>query len=994
MGVRYIDVDGEQIPVDDVSVPVGSPAEAQVAAQVRAQKGGKPAATTKVEYINVLGKQLPVQPGLTEVQKGMIAREYMKGLPRQDTANEYPYDQPPKASVTLPPKSTAPAYSSQDLFKNSLKKGFTGIAGLGNLLLSGADKALEVVGVKPIQGGYEERKQGIEGFQTDVTGVNQTIKPRNAGEKVIAAVGEALTDPTNLLGPAKAAGQSIIGSLFKKELAAVGGAAGASAATTGLERSGVENPYVLALGGVAGGIAGGAATGVTPTALAGKAASTVIQSRRLLKEVNATQDPAEKDRIMREFMAVHNIKPGSGDAVKAQVEAAIKGVSDGRLDYLVRQAQSADPKIGDKVEDAIQVQNRLGIKLPAVAATGDNAVLRTEAANRISSSAGTAGRASNNQVVEDATEGVRRYVKDRYGDPSVLSEKVIAATDKVATTLYKNADTAAAQREGALGSINAAIAAFSGKSEVGSRVVSLIEARERLVRSELSPLYKESEELARAKNYTVSPEVTQQMADNLTSLRDAKFMTMFTGPQKAALGRLQSAAEGGEGFSYTDWETLKQGVNKMRRARLDNDTQYMVGRMWDDVVKPGREAFPTEFQDRLKAVDAQYLQRVGLELESEGMRNLSGKALHERVVPTLVGSPQTTREFLAVTGPEGKELLGEALRADLRSFVGSKADGVSPKALATWMASRKDVLDQHPELKTEIGAMHGKSATLAEASAEAELRHQKFISEDLLGRTGGNISRTLDAALKDPRRMQQLLQRYSPGSTGGKSDVLNAVRSLALNKMVDDRGFLDSLNDVTKRNELTKLFAGTETIKDLEAVLKAAPMLANQLNTIHNASAGAQSGLEQAMGITVPSLLSRVMDRISGPVTKAANIGRTVAINKANEAYGTKIDELLLSPDSLSSLSAAIARAKTANGEVDADKVLKGLMQDQKFVGRLKAAGKWVLKQAQSSAEAAVVPTARTVASPQVLAPVSEEQGEQIPVRTQQELEQREGGTQ
>lgn len=241
------------------------------------------------------------------------------------------------------------------------------------------------------------------------------------------------------------------------------------------------------------------------------------------------------------------------------------------------------------------------------------------------------------------------------------------------------------------------------------------------------------------------------------------------------------------------------------------------------------------------------------------------------------GNITAARQFHHTFGddPEARA----ALRAVALDSLGDAAvrDGrVDARRLETWMRRHASVLDEFPDLRVEVGQVDAITRELGKRRATLEGR-RKRIEDALLTREITKMGRgwkdeggVIGAALKDPRKMGQLIARLR-----SEPDAQNALR-----RHIWDQVAPGTADDIATALELPSVqkALGPDHVSHLRNIQAARQMLERTPPPTGQAyDPNPLQAMEDAIGMGVPQLGSRIF---------AVHSGRTSWRYVATDAFG------------------------------------------------------------------------------------------------------------
>jgi hypothetical protein len=837
--------------------------------------------------------------------------------------------------------------TNMQVLKDGLKAGVTGVADLGNVATAGIDAIVRLGGVPPAYGGYEQRKQSIDMFNKENLGTDPTLDARMTPvQRVMHSVAKVPLDLSTYVGGSLlkggvAAGQAAAQSVKSKAMEMFGkflgdattgaaAAAGSTSAVEGLKGAGVDNQLALGAAGLAGGVGAATVAPFTPSRMAIRAGQSAMQN-----------------------------KEGISQGVQDGVQSAANALGNAKVANTLKQAVQDDPNLLTTLRESTEVGKRLGINLPTVAAAGDPSVLVQKGKELASSGArgsdGVSFRAKQEAAIREADTGLRQNILDKVGDATKLSNQVEART--VMKTQQLNAGVALSERKynEAIDNTTAMIRNLSDKPNAGAAVARIADAQEGLAKAKFKPEYAQLSDDIQGSGFQFSPETVNGMIDSGQILQRQNFMDLLPVEARRAMTKLTDTVDGGVGLSFTDFDEIKRGVNRVLRETEPGSRENLImQRFRDEVVNPARASLPPKLAKRYDDLDTRYFESIGLKFGQQGIKDIGSARYNQDIVPRLARNPEALEHFIKVGGEEGMQAARDVMLAQL------KHQDVKPEKLADWVRKNDQQLSLIPGLKEELSGQAGLVAGLAEAKAKAIAAQSDYITNDIMGKTGGSVERAFQKLLKDPQALADTLKRYGGSSQTGMVDTLQAIRSVAFEQILDNPGMLGAIKaSKEQQRNLTKIM-GPDFVQQMNDVMQVAPMLKNSLDAAFSNKAAIQDGFQEMFGITVPSFISKVMNRIAGVVTTTADIGRTVVLAKGKQASDRLLTDFLAGSQGRQALLDAAEKAKSSDGKtIDAAKFLTNISEDSRSKGIIA----FIKKTASEAAEGSVGPTMSSTAS-------------------------------
>lgn len=261
------------------------------------------------------------------------------------------------------------------------------------------------------------------------------------------------------------------------------------------------------------------------------------------------------------------------------------------------------------------------------------------------------------------------------------------------------------------------------------------------------------------------------------------------------------------------------------------------------------------------------------------VRAVDGRGFHkttdERVADTFFKAGDTTGadQFNAIFAnrPEARDALRASVVDGMRDAV--VRDGViDPQRFAAWLTKHRSVLERFPDIAAELRTPA--AADMAYIRRQQQLAgRQQTIEDAMLTRTLNSYSRggmtpegAIDAALKDPRRMTQLV-----GAVRRTEGALPALRRVLWDRaMGAGNGDAEAITKfIVDNGKSLRLLFGAEHLDNIRNIVSARAML----NRVPHPTGSAYvprplEAVERVIGQQLPQLGNRIFALKSGRVQK------------------------------------------------------------------------------------------------------------------------------
>lgn len=589
----------------------------------------------------------------------------------------------------------------------------------------------------------------------------------------------------------------------------------------------------------------------------------------------------------------------------------------------------------DGIKEVVGVEN-----FPLITTLSENSALRSkfnEVARRSPEL-----RAKVRSEMEGLVTAIENKSDELFGgrDLSIVgtevNERLVKEAAKATQTAY--------DLESKLAELGARVEPTS-KEALGNQIRGLVNSKATAVRQSLRPEYQKVIGDATKANARLPAEGTEAIykfvvANNMrdifgkTSEIDKKIMGILkpktvtkTAPVDP-LGIRRAATEVTEKvyrpISFENVDSLKQEINRLQRTTKDAKTLMKLNQL-EDVVNTQRQKIPGDFNERLKAVDALYYERMGIPFDNNTIKDLNAKKYAEQVAPVLLNNTSSAKQFISTIGPDAYPVLRNTIMSKLYE-VAIKPDGtINQAVLDTNIKKYAEVIDLVPDLRTtldDISATNSSELRAYKAAVDqvkdtqdAMKTAQILADNPNLEITFNNVAKSLDKPAEYQKWVKQV-QMLDPAS---KELLTNRLRREVIAQATTAQGgAIKYLTDPNNRPVLTRIM-GNQYMEDLQAMAKLSDAInktdVDRINVFPQK--GELDEMKQRFGVAAPQVFSVVRDRIMSVTQKVM-----VLLSKSNSARmeaatDRKLMELFLDPEGLSKLAKVARKAEKSNYSVD-----------------------------------------------------------------------------
>lgn len=606
----------------------------------------------------------------------------------------------------------------------------------------------------------------------------------------------------------------------------------------------------------------------------------------------------------------------------------------------LRGAIQANPDLPADLARAAEIEQLTGVKLPVTAAAKGDTTLEGLLASQTTRAENAAFTAAIKQQEKDAFEALAEAQKRLGGDPRNAALVTEVEARKVALENARR-ETAASMKqaniERQLTAIdnrirditNDGIMAGAGtKEDIGTRVRSLLAARESVVRQEFKPLYEkvlgdaskagiemESPVVANLWNF-----VKQRQAEDVFAkfpALDAAIKKVLA-PQKAPISgkfaeKYPNLVRSSEGtfkpLDVNGIDSLKRAINKAIGQTKDDDQLRMLYELknrFDDSLT----SLPEDFVASYKGLDKQYADRLGLPFSEKGVVAVERARFVESTVPYLTERPSALRQILIASdnSPEAYKLAEEAFLmkiSETAGIINKDTLSVNPAALQSFLRKNSESIDQVPGLRqrleqtaSSVESLLGNRQRLLELQKNAAVEKIENVWSKAYGQSGG-FEGFVDRALKTPEDLKQLLI-----AAGADSTLQRGLKATVLDLGLKSNNKVQFFDD--NAGAINTLF-GKGHAENVKALLEAADRLAsNPVLTRINQGLSQTTQFEQLVGTDPVRTASLLRQQVQSTFYKVSTLFSRFLQNRSAKSENIEIQEFLLDPKNVKDMAQAL----------------------------------------------------------------------------------------
>lgn len=601
-----------------------------------------------------------------------------------------------------------------------------------------------------------------------------------------------------------------------------------------------------------------------------------------------------------------------------KLNSLAKEFGDQKAALMIASAYTADPTLKEKLLRAAELEASTGVKIPLLAAAeGSNVLMQTA---RSLAARDLRFQSEYARLEQEAAAQLASRQQKVFGSISEAKmANALGAPTKVAPAVERRVQTVQEQ----LADLGLAFER-SEFQEVGNKLRNLVTAKETQVRKELGSKYDAVVNNAETQGYKVSSEETGRLFDFVNQEQNddifKRFPTLYPlikakfRPTQVEAGAMIDPTTGQPFIaasrefpeaSMKDLDSLKRAVNLSIRNASDEqlptliELKKQVGAVIDNM--------PEGLGDAYRAVDKEYMSRIGIPYGAKTVQDVKYKDFVEQSIPAITKNRTALTDYLAsVDRKDALPLIQDAFFADATRY-GVVKDGVlDAKKLTRYMEVNKDTLAAVPEVREALKNISGEGLELTAALGKlTELKKvqdaqdsakifQRFNSSGLDG--------VASQFLTSPDFRKQFM---SPGGAGRNQPAINTLRAKLTESALSSS---DPLRYIQENKGAYDQLFGTQYSKALNDLAETASKLDTKLFINTPLKTVQRTGLEEATGISPAGAVSVLRDRIAGPVYKAINLGSRFFVNKADTATKEELGRFLTDPEAVRKVNSALKR--------------------------------------------------------------------------------------
>lgn len=642
--------------------------------------------------------------------------------------------------------------------------------------------------------------------------------------------------------------------------------------------------------------------------------------------------------------ALNNI--GSSKFITPQkMQELANTFGDQKAAAMIASAYAADPKLKEKLLRSAELMQSTGVSIPLLQAADNNVLSQTA---RSLGARDLSFQAAYAQLEQDAAAQLLKRQGGLFGS---LSEAkmfgALGAPTKVAPKVEQRIKSVNEQMADLAGSFER-----SEYQDIGDKLRNLVLAKESKVRAEVGKKYDDVINAAESQGYKVSSQETGNLVNFVNQAENADIFKQFPSlnglikknfrPQTTEAGSLINPETGmpyvaaGQEFptaSMKDLDSLKREINKTIRnlpeAKSDlmpylNDLKAQVGQVIDNM--------PGELGTAYKAVDKEYMARVGIPYGAKTVNDIKYKDFVESSIPALTKNKTALTDYLAsVDRNDAMSVVKDAFFADATRY-GVVKDGVlNPKKLDAYLTSNKDALTLVPEIRDALKNASKEGwefqQTLGKLDAMKAVQDTQASAQIFNKLNKSGLEGVASEFMTSPQFRATFM---APGGAGRNDAAIQTLRAKMTDMAFNSENPIEYI--AKNKDAYDKAFGKTYT-NSLVDLAETATKLQDKFFVNTPLKTIQRTGLEEATGTSPASALSVLRDRIASPVHKAAIFLSKFYVNQVDQGTKESLAKFLTDPQAVLKVNQALKRAEAFDTKGISDKTVKAI--EDTFTGVL-----------------------------------------------------------
>jgi len=636
-----------------------------------------------------------------------------------------------------------------------------------------------------------------------------------------------------------------------------------------------------------------------------------------------------------------------------------QATAQGRASKQAMTALEANPALPETIQRAAQIRESTGIDLPMLAkangdttissylqsqiARGENVEFTAAVKNQYMEAEKALAKATGNAA--PSMQAVDAYVKKKAQETAQKNANVVASA---ATTSQKRA-VGLENIDNRIQELTDTVRTAPSQTDIGTRLTSLIDAKEQLVKREISPKYSELLKSSEEAGIVLPGESAKNLRDFVTDKTSEdvfnKFPSLYGAikktfkPESPASARIEGkyriAKEAGtfKDYKLSDLDSLKRETNEALRSSQRGTDQYRMLSELKRQVDGAIDSTDPTFAQAYRALDKEYATRVGMPFNEAGVAQIDRAKFVEQSVPVLTKRASSLKQAMDIIGdsPEGMKIVEDAFLYDIssnRSIINTATGELNPNQLKRYIAQNKDKVDMVPGLRerleslgTRVGELKANRTAILEAEKNAKIEKIDNLWTQAYGTSDG-IRGVVRKGLNNPQELDRLLEiagKDKVAKEGIKSAMLDDVLSAQgdrLELFQANRAAFEKVFGKNQTKYLTDVVEASQRLKDNPFAMRI------NINTI------SKTGWQDLTGSKMETTLGEARNQImTAPRVFINHLGRFFA-NQADKGEAAEIQKFLLNDKALEDAANFMVTLETRGFDERAKSLLGKLMKN------------------------------------------------------------------
>lgn len=455
----------------------------------------------------------------------------------------------------------------------------------------------------------------------------------------------------------------------------------------------------------------------------------------------------------------------------------------------------------------------------------------------------------------------------------------------------------------------------ASQEEMSGVVEKLVEQQKKAVSDALSEKYDALKTAARQEGVTVPSEGTRDLYTFFKSNRLADLFGIGSETERAVRSKLapkvnEKNLEEFREMSFDTVDSLKRLINREQRlskdpAKLDKLRQFEQA--LDDV----RETYIPEFSQRLREIDAEYFERMGVPFRNAQLiKEIDSAKYASEIAPKIVKNIDGYRQFINASGEQGQQVAKNAMLA--KAYQSSLTNGqFNPSKLQAFLKNpqNKLILDEMPDVKKQIedGLLDFNVLRTQKAQMDvmAKQARQELANNTLLRLDESSYTSLVDSVLNSTSKRASLQKQLGQLSSENAKAVRESMRSALAQKALNFPGGAVAFLESPKNAAGVKLIMGDQylqALKKIAIVSDHIKKIGNLDNIVLNASQEQYDVLAR-VGLDTPFVVSTLRDRIASNVQKAVRLASRVNVKQSQDKFEQNVIDVLFDPQAVKAMA-------------------------------------------------------------------------------------------